>query len=118
MLRTIGVLAFSVMFIRGGMNQTKRLEVHVEQARKHGLPAHPDLARIFSWTMIGSGVALNIPFLRRIAALVIAAQMPVVTYLGHRFWEIDDPQQRAGQEVHAFKNAAMFGAALFIAGTK
>jgi hypothetical protein len=33
---------------------------------------------------------------------------------GHPFWEIEDPAQRAAQQIHFKKNAAMLGGLLLI----
>jgi uncharacterized membrane protein YphA (DoxX/SURF4 family) len=117
MLRRIGLLAFSLEFFKGGGSQRKRIEHHMKQAREAGLPVTPEVIKAFSYTMQAAAVGLHIPFLRRVSALILAAQLPVVTFIGHRFWELEEPQ-RGQQLTHFLKNASMFGGALFIAGSK
>ena len=51
----------------------------------------------------------------RISSAVLAATLVPTTAAGHRFWEETDPQKKAMQRVHFFKNASMLGG-LLLAG--
>jgi putative oxidoreductase len=51
----------------------------------------------------------------RVSALAIAATLVPTTYAGHRFWEVDDKQDRAQQRIHFLKNLSMFGGLLIAA---
>jgi uncharacterized membrane protein YphA (DoxX/SURF4 family) len=44
-------------------------------------------------------------------AAVLAFLIPVSLQM-HRFWEVDDPQQRMAEQVNFIKNVALIGAAL------
>lgn len=117
MLRTLGVLAFSAEFFKGGGSQVRRAEHHTKQAQELGIPMSPEVVKIFGRTMQAAAVGLQIPPLRRISALILAVQLPIVTYIGHQFWTHREP--RRGQQLTQFlKNTSMFGGALFIAGSK
>jgi uncharacterized membrane protein YphA (DoxX/SURF4 family) len=118
MLKTLGLLAFSAEFIKGGWSQTKRGEPLSKRAQAVGIPAAPQFIVACGYTMVGAAIGLQIPFLRRISALILAALLPPITYIGHRFWEIEDRQQRDQQLTQVMKNATMFGGALFIAASK
>lgn len=120
MLRTLGLLAFAAEFVKGGLGQTElaRAEGHAKNAEKAGIPVTPEFVQACGWVMVGASVALQIPWLRRPAALVLAALLVPITYIGHRFWEIEDPALRRRNETQFLKNASMFGGALYIAGTK
>ena len=118
MFRQVALLAFAAEFLQGGVNQVKRPEHYAGRASQVGVPASAAFIRGCGWAMIAAAVGLQIPFLRRPAALLLAGLLGPITYIGHRFWEMEDPQQRAQQLTHALKNAAMFGGALFIAGSK
>jgi putative oxidoreductase len=118
MLKTLGLLAFSAEFLKGGWSQTKRGEALAKRAQSAGIPATPEFIVACGYTMVVAAVCLNIPFLRRISALVLAALLPPITFVGHRFWEIEDPQQRDQNLTQVMKNATMFGGALYIAGSK
>ncbi|MDP3894308.1 DoxX family membrane protein [Nocardioides sp.] len=51
----------------------------------------------------------------RAGALVLAATLVPTTAAGHRFWEESDPDAKANQKIHFFKNVSMFGG-LLLAG--
>src|SRR4051794_38912888 len=50
--------------------------------------------------------------LSRIGALACAASLVPTTIAGHRFWEIEDPKERAAQQIHFLKNVSMLGGLL------
>ena len=118
MFRRAGLLAFTAIFLRGGFNQRTRADMYAERAQKVGVPASPDVVRAAGWAMQAAAIGLQIEPLRRLSALVIALELPVVTYIGHRFWEMEDPQQREQHLTHFLKNTSLMGGALFIAGSK
>jgi uncharacterized membrane protein YphA (DoxX/SURF4 family) len=120
MLRTLGLLAFAAEFFKGGLGQTElaRAEGHAKNAEKAGIHVSPHFIQTCGWVMIAASVALQIPWLRRPAALVLAGLLVPITYIGHRFWEVEDPALRRRNETQFLKNTTMLGGALYIAGTK
>jgi putative oxidoreductase len=61
----------------------------------------------------GSLLALGI--WPRLSALTIAATLVPTTVAGHRFWEVEDAQDRAQQRIQFLKNLAIFGGLLITA---
>ena len=61
------------------------------------------------------GLLLGMGRLPRLSALAIAATLVPTTLAGHRFWEIDDKQERAAQRIHFLKNLSMLGGLLLAA---
>ncbi len=61
----------------------------------------------------GSLLALGI--WPRLSALTIAGTLVPTTIAGHRFWEVDDRQERAQQRIQFLKNLAIFGGLLITA---
>ena len=61
------------------------------------------------------GLLLSMGRLPRLSALAIAATLVPTTLAGHRFWEIDDKQERAAQRIHFLKNLSMLGGLLLAA---
>ena len=45
----------------------------------------------------------------RLSSLALAASLVPTTLAGHRFWEESDPQVKAQQQIHFFKNVSMLG---------
>jgi uncharacterized membrane protein YphA (DoxX/SURF4 family) len=117
MLKHLALLLYSGMLFVGGWQQAHEPGGRAERARSSGLPVSDELVQASGWAMIAAAAALQLRPLRRIAALGVAAQLLPITYVGHRFWEMDAGQQRMQNQIHFYKNLSMIGAALYIATT-
>ncbi|MBV9252575.1 MAG: DoxX family protein [Acetobacteraceae bacterium] len=117
MLKRIGLLLYSAMLFVGGWQQAREPGGRAERARSSGLPIGDEFVQLSGWAMIAGAAALHLAPLRRVAALAIAAQLLPITYVGHRFWEIEEGPQRMQNKIHFFKNLSMIGSALYIAAT-
>jgi putative oxidoreductase len=51
----------------------------------------------------------------RLSAAVLAGTLVPTTLGGHRYWEIEDKQERAQQRIHFLKNLSMLGGLLIAA---
>ncbi len=71
--------------------------------------------RISGAVQFTGGLLLGIGRLPRLSALAIAATLVPTTLAGHRFWELDDKQERAAQRIHFLKNLSMLGGLLLAA---
>jgi len=112
------------MFISGGVDALRNPESKAPKAEAVapalaepiGLPEDPEtLVQINGAVMVTGGVLLSLGRAPRLAATALAASLVPTTIAGHRFWEIDDPQARAGQRIHFFKNVAMLGGLILAA---
>lgn len=91
----------------------------VPALQKAGIPVPDDpetLVRINAGIQLGAALALATGRAPRISAGVLAASMVPTTAAGHRFWEFDDPAQRAQQKLHFFKNVSLAGGLVIAAG--
>jgi uncharacterized membrane protein YphA (DoxX/SURF4 family) len=70
------------------------------------------LIRVNGGVQVGAGVLLVLNRLPRLSALALAASLVPTTAAAHRFWELDDPGERARQQVHFFKNLSLLGGLL------
>ncbi|NED97232.1 DoxX family protein [Phytoactinopolyspora alkaliphila] len=76
-------------------------------------PTDPkQLVRINAAAQVGAGLALATGRFPRLAALVLAGSLVPTTMAAHPFWEIQDPEERAAQRIHALKNAGLAGGLL------
>lgn len=71
--------------------------------------------RINGAVQFAGGLLLGMGRLPRLSALAIAATLVPTTLAGHRFWEIDDKQERAAQRIQFLKNLSMLGGLLLAA---
>ena len=118
------------MFIVGGLDSVRNAQSKAETARpvteklvpllQRGVPQLPSdpatLVRINGGLQVAAGAALATGRFPRLSAAVLAATLVPTTAAGHRFWEQQDPGQRAQQRVHFFKNVSMLGGLVIAAG--
>jgi uncharacterized membrane protein YphA (DoxX/SURF4 family) len=84
--------------------------------RLPGVPADAETAvRWNSAVQVVAGTLLGLGVLPRAGAAALAGTLVPTTYAGHRFWEIDDPAERAQQRIHFLKNLSMLGGLLLAA---
>ena len=96
-----------------GPRVAKAQDVAPQLAEKLGLPKDTELlVKVNAATHVLAGSMLAIGKFRRLSSLALLASMVPTTYAGHRFWEMDDPQERAQNQVHFLKNLAVMGGLL------
>jgi putative oxidoreductase len=80
------------------------------------VPAETEQAvRLNGAVQVVAGTTLGLGILPRLSALVLAGTLVPTTLAGHRYWEIEDPEQRSQQRVHFLKNVTMLGGLLIAA---
>lgn len=115
----------AAMFISGGYSslvQPERVAAKAEPVvgaiadRVPWAPKDTETAvRANGAVQVVAGVLFSLGIQPRAGALALAGTLVPTTYAGHRFWEIDDPQERAQQRIHFLKNLAMLGGLLLAA---
>lgn len=84
-----------------------------------GVPIPEDpvlLVRVNAAAQILAALALARGRAPRLSAAVLAASLVPTTIAGHRFWEAADPDVKAHQQLHFFKNVSMLGGLVIAAG--
>jgi putative oxidoreductase len=116
--RRISRPMLSAAFVAGGAEtlrnpgpRVKKSEaVALRIASTLGLPQDPELlVKLNAALQVTAGLALATGKFRRLAALTLVASTIPTTLGAHRFWEIDDPEERAEQRMHFFKNVGVMG---------
>ncbi|MEV0638315.1 DoxX family protein [Streptomyces sp. NPDC050619] len=125
LLRLAGRPLLASMFVAGGLNSVRDpksvtdLAEPVVQPVTERVTAMPDrtdqVVRLNGAVQVAAGVLLGIGRVPRLSALAIAATLVPTTLAGHRFWEAEDPAERAEQRIHFFKNLSMLGGLLIAA---
>lgn len=119
------------MFVVGGLNSLrsatekadaaavvtdKVVPLAEKAAPQLPIPSDPvTLVRINGAAQLGAGLLLASGRAPRLASTVLAATLVPTTAAGHRFWEEEDPGQRANQKIHFFKNVSMLGGLMIAA---
>ncbi len=108
----VGRIVFGGFFIMSGINHFQNLGMMSGYAKAKNVP-FPRLAVLGSGVMLvvgGASVLLGILPVAGLVVLIVFLLSTLVTM--HDFWNLQDPQQRAADQVHFLKNVALIGAAL------
>lgn len=130
-MRRIARPMLAAIFVSGGIEQLRNPKPpmqaaepvldktvgKVEDKLPDEIPTDTEtLVKIDGMVKIGAGLALALNKFPRLAALLLAGSLIPTTAAGHRFWESEDPQERAAQQTHFFKNMGLLGGLMIAAG--
>ncbi|WP_432062741.1 DoxX family membrane protein [Streptomyces sp. S1] len=125
LLRVIGRPMLASMFIAGGLSSLRDprrvapVAESVVRAVTERVSVLPDdterVVQLNGAVQVVSGVLLGLGRCPRLSALALAATLVPTTLAAHRYWEVEDPADRAQQRVHFFKNVSMLGGLLITA---
>lgn len=111
-LHVLGRMIFGGYFLYNGINHFQNREMLSQYAANKGVAAPDNAVPLSGALLVAGGLSLLAGIKpRRGLAAIIAFLVPVSLQM-HRFWEIDDPQQRMTEMVNFTKNMALVGAAL------
>jgi putative oxidoreductase len=117
------------MFLAGGLdavlNAKKRADVaepvtdRLAPLLQKAVPQLPDdpttLVRLNGAVQIVAALALATGRAPRISSALLAGSLVPTTFVEHRFWEENEPQAKANQRIHFFKNCSVLGGLLLAA---
>ena len=130
-MRRIARPMLAAVFVSGGIEQLRNPKPRMQAAEpvidmtigkvEDKLPDEvptdaESLVKIDAAVKIGAGLALALNKFPRLAALLLAGSLIPTTAAGHRFWECEDPQERAAQRNLFFKNVGLLGGLMIAAG--
>lgn len=116
----------AAIFVSGGLEALRNPEpraaraggvaTKIADALPVRLPQDPvKLVQLDASVKIVGGLLLATGRVPRLAALALAGSLVPTTVGGHRFWEYDDPKERANQQVHFLKNLGLLGGLILAA---
>lgn len=114
LIKTLSHGLLSSMFIVGGFGTFANPDYRAQKAERAGVPAARQAAILNGATMVVAGTALALDFAPKLAAVILVASLIPTTYVGHSFWEEDNPGNRTNQRIHFTKNLAMLGGLLSV----
>jgi putative oxidoreductase len=129
-LRRIARPLMAVAFVSGGIETLRNPKPRVQAAEpvidktvgrmRDSLPKEvptdaETLVRLDATVKIAAGIALGLGKFPRLAALLLAGSLAPTTVAAHRFWEHEDPQERAAQQIHFLKNLGLLGGLMLAA---
>jgi uncharacterized membrane protein YphA (DoxX/SURF4 family) len=113
-IRQLGYLLASAVFITGGAQAFNEPEPRAKKASALGLPESAFGVRTNGAIMVAAGIALGLGIFPRAAAAVLAGSLMPTTIIGHAFWTKSDPAARRAEQTQFLKNLAALAALLFI----
>jgi putative oxidoreductase len=88
----------------------------VHEALPDQMPTDPEsLVKLDAAVKIGAGLALGLGRFPRLSALLLAGSLVPNTAVAHRYWEYEEPSERAAQQVQFLKNLGLLGGLLLAA---
>ncbi len=130
LVRRIARPLLAATFIYGGIDTLRHPQTRVQGARPivekvtetadKQLPVQvsrdvEQWVKIDAGVKVGAGTLFALSKVPRLSAFALAVSTVPTTLAGHRFWEYDDPKQKAGQTVHFLKNLGLLGGLLIAA---
>lgn len=117
MLASIFILqGFDAMVNPGRVSPRAESVVRPLAERVPLIPSETEQAvRLNGAVQFAGGLLLGMGRLPRLSAAAIAVTLVPTTLAGHRFWDIDDKQERAAQRIQFLKNLSMLGGLLLAA---
>lgn len=118
LVRRLARSAIASMFVVGGVEVLRNPEPRVRKAKALLVPLGVPEEYVSPLTLVdavgkvGAGAALATGRMPRVAALALIGSLIPTTLAGHRFWEHDDPKERANHRTHFLKNVALLGGLL------
>lgn len=122
--RTVARTLLAGIFVVGGWDSLQNPKAKIDPAREVGVPLAEkvglptdaiDLVQINGVTQVVGGAMLALGWMPRLASLALGATLVPTTLGAHRFWEIQDTDQRRAQTMHALKNASILGGLIMTA---
>ena len=109
LLKSLGHTMLAGMFITGGYGAFSQPGGRVTKVDQAGIPAPRQAVILNGGIMVVAGTALAVGFLPKLASLALIGTLIPTTFVGHPFWQEENPQARAQQQIHFMKNLAMIG---------
>ncbi len=129
-LRRVARPLLAAIFVSGGIEMLRNPKPHIQAAEplldktagqvRDKLPEQvptdaETLVKLDAAVKIGAGVALGLGRFPRLSAFLLAGSLVPTTAATHRYWEYEDPQERAAQQIHFLKNLGLLGGLMLAA---
>ena len=114
MLRTLGHLLLSGIFISGGADAFLKPGPRVTKVADAGIPTPEQAVQLNAAVMVIGGAALALGIAPKLAATILIAVLIPTTIVGHAFWKEKDAAGRKMQLTQFFKNLGLIGGLLLV----
>lgn len=113
-LFVLGRLIFGGFFVYNGINHLMNRDGMSQYAAAKGVPSAETAVPATGAMLLAGGLSIMAGAKPRQGLAAILGFLIPVTLQMHRFWEVEDPQQRMSEMVNFSKNVALIGAAMMM----
>jgi putative oxidoreductase len=114
MIRSLGHLLLSGIFIGGGSSAFATPGHRVETVAKAGIPQAESAVKLNGAAMVVGGTLLGLSITPKFASLLLIGTMIPTTFVGHPFWQEEDKQKYTMQRTQFLKNLGLIGGLLLV----
>jgi putative oxidoreductase len=114
MLKTLGHVLLSSIFILGGADAFAKPGGRVKTVAKAGISEPESAVMLNGAVMLVAGTALALGFFPKLAATVLIGSLIPTTLVGHAFWKETDAAAIKNQRTQFLKNLGLIGALILV----
>ncbi len=110
----VGRLLFAALFLNSSIFHVRKGEMSIGFATAMRFPVPPLAAWPAGLWLIAGSFSIALGLWADLGALMLTVFVVLAAAWFHRFWEIEDPEQRQTQRQNFWRNATLAGACLII----
>lgn len=114
MLKTLGRLCLSGIFILGGADAFKAPGPRAQKVEGAGIPEPETAVKVNGVTMVVAGAMLALGIAPKAAAGALIGTLIPTTLVGHAFWKEETAQAQSMQRTQFLKNLGLIGGLLWV----
>jgi putative oxidoreductase len=114
----LGRLLFGGYFLYNGIHHFQETEMLAQYAGAKGVPKPGLAVKATGAAMLIGGASILLGIKPKLGAMALIGFLAGVSPIMHDFWKAEDPQQRMNDEINFFKNMALVGGAVALAGVE
>ena len=110
----IGRVLFSALFFRSGIQHLRDDGTMAGYAAAKGVPYARLMVPVSGAMILAGSILVALGLWADLGALLLVAFLIPTATIMHGYWRLRDPQERAMDAVHFYKDVALLGAAIVI----
>jgi putative oxidoreductase len=114
----LGRLMFGGYFLYNGIHHFQETKMLAQYAGAKGVPKPSLAVKATGAAMLIGGASILLGIKPKLGAMALIGFLAGVSPIMHDFWKAEDPQQRMNDEINFFKNMALVGGAVALAGVE
>ena len=118
MIKTLGHLLLSAVFISGGSAAFLEPGERSQKVAAAGIPYAHEATMLNGAVMMIAGTMLALDIAPKLSALALIGTLIPTTFVGHPFWKETDSKIRAHHQIHFLKNLATLGGLIAVLSEK